>query len=287
MASAETKERYSARAEAHAGTGVRVLGRLGIASMGIVYLVIGFLTVRFAVSARGEITDARDALNEIGSAPYGQVLLWLVAIGLILFAIFRVVGAIRDIDGLGNGAKGVIGRIGFAFGGLVYGFLGAGALGLVVGSGGGGSGGGGSKETAVAKLLTMPAGRWLVAVIGIVIIGYGVYQVVKAVKKSFFRKFEQERMSAREISLTSKLGTAGITARSVVLGIIGYFIIRAAITYNSEQAGGLADALAWLGSRPYGPYLLGLVALGLFLYGVYALFLAKYRSLGAPLKAHG
>jgi len=261
---------------------VRITGHIGIAAMAVVYLVIGFFTVKYAFSAGGQITDARGALSEIGSAPYGQVLLAIVGAGLISYAIFRVIGAWKDIDNHGHNAKGILGRAGFAIGGLVYGALGASVFGFAFGGSSGGQSSGGSKQSAIADLMSQPAGQWLVGILGATIIGYALFQVYKAVQKKFFEKLRVNQMSDKAIKVASSLGTAGIAARSVVLGIIGYFIVQAAITHDPSKSGGLKDALAWLASQNYGPILLGVVALGLFLFGIYALILARYRQFLRP-----
>lgn len=258
---------------------IRITGHAGIAAMAIVYLVIGFFTTKYAFNAGGQITDAKGALSEIGSATYGQILLSIVAIGLILYAVFRMIGAWKDIDNYGGGAKGIAARVGFASGGLIYGILGASVFGILVGSGGGG---GSSKESMIAKLMAQPAGQWLVGIVGAVIFGYGFYQIYKAVKKTFFQKFRTSQMSHKAIKLASTLGTTGLAARAVVLGIIGYFIVRAAMTHDPSKTGGLKEALAWLGTQDYGPILLAVVAIGLFLFGLYAMILARYRQFLRP-----
>jgi Domain of Unknown Function (DUF1206) len=65
------------------------------------------------------------------------------------------------------------------------------------------------------------------------------------------------------------VGTVGHVARAVVFGLIGVFVIKAALEYNPKEAIGLDGALQKLASAPYGPYLLGLTAAGLIAYGVY------------------
>ena len=62
-------------------------------------------------------------------------------------------------------------------------------------------------------------------------------------------------MSERDASRRSPpLGVFGHLARMVVFGLIGYFLIKAAIDYDPDKAVGLDGALAALGAeRPTGP----------------------------------
>jgi hypothetical protein len=88
-------------------------------------------------------------------------------------------------------------------------------------------------------------------------------------------------MSATERKWTKRSGQAGLAARGVVFCIIGVFLIQAALSANPEEARGLGGALDTLAAQPYGPYLLGAVALGLVGYGVYCAVNARYRRIPA------
>ena len=76
------------------------------------------------------------------------------------------------------------------------------------------------------------------------------------------------------------LGRFGYGALGVVFTIVGIFLIVAAIQFNPHQARGLDTALKELLHLPFGPFLLGIVALGLFAYGLYSFVEARYRRLG-------
>jgi hypothetical protein len=71
---------------------------------------------------------------------------------------------------------------------------------------------------------------------------------------------------------------AGYTSKGVAYGIAGALIVSAAITYDPEKAGGLDAALKTLAGRAWGPWLLGLIALGIGCFGVYCFFQVKYRK---------
>ena len=65
----------------------------------------------------------------------------------------------------------------------------------------------------------------------------------------------------------------------VVFGLVGIFLVKAAIDYNPNNAVGIDGALAKLASNSYGPFLLGIVAAGLIAFGVYSLSDARYRRI--------
>ena len=76
-----------------------------------------------------------------------------------------------------------------------------------------------------------------------------------------------------------RVGTVGLVARAVVFGLIGVFLIKAAIEYDPKTAVGLDGALAKLVNQPYGSVLLGIVAAGLIAFALYSLSDARYRKI--------
>jgi len=75
------------------------------------------------------------------------------------------------------------------------------------------------------------------------------------------------------------LGVFGHLARMVVFGLVGVFLIKAAIDFSPKTAIGLDGALAKVANRAYGPLLLGVVAAGLIAFGLYSLADARYRRI--------
>lgn len=263
---------------AHSDT-VENLARLGYTVKGVVYALIGVLAVQAALGTGGETSGSRGVLQTIADGPFGQILIGAVAIGLFGYALWRFVQAFIDPDNKGSDAEGLVKRIGYFGSGVIHSSLGWAATRLVMG--GGGSGGGSGAETWTAKLMSQPFGVWLVGLAGAVTIGYGLYELYKAYNANFFDKLKTGEMSATERTWAKRAGRAGQTARGVVFCIIGVFLIQAALNANPEEARGLEGALDTLAAQPYGPYLLGLVALGLVGYGVYCWVLARYRRIPA------
>ena len=86
-------------------------------------------------------------------------------------------------------------------------------------------------------------------------------------------------MAARVREWFGWLGTIGHLARMIVFGLVGIFLIKAAVDYKPRAAIGLDGALAKIVDRPYGPYALGVVAAGLIAFALYSLTDARYRKI--------
>jgi hypothetical protein len=131
-----------------------------------------------------------------------------------------------------------------------------------------------SKQQTVdftASMLQSTAGRVLVVVIGLVIIGVGVYHVYKGATKRFLRD-----LTENPGTFATRAGQIGYIAKGVALAIVGLLFVVAGVTRRARTAGGLDTALHTLREQPMGPALLTLVAIGLVAYGVYSFARARY-----------
>jgi hypothetical protein len=259
-----------------------VLARLGYAAKGVVYLIIGWLAVQVAIGAGGKTTDQRGALQIINEQPFGRFLLALVIIGLIGFAIWCFLQTWFDPEGKGSDMKGIIGRLGYAITGISYAILAFGAFQLVTRTGTGSA----TKSTTTstqdvtAQLLNHSWGVVAVVILGLIVIGVAFYLFAKAYTAKFQRRLLLTGLSARLRGAVIFLGRFGYAALGVVFSIIGIFLIVAAVQHNPHEAKGLDTALRTLAQQPFGPLLLGIVALGLVAYGVYSFIEARYRRVG-------
>jgi hypothetical protein len=251
-----------------------LLARAGFVARALIYAIIGILALKLAFGHGGKLTDQQGALHTVARQPFGKLLLTLVAIGLGGYSLWRLVRA-----GIGHGREGSdsgFQRVAALASGLVYGAMCAVAIQILVGSGGGTAG---SPKKATGGVFGWPAGTWIVGIVGGVMIGVALYQGYRGITKKFLEDSKVEEMSPRVKEWISRLGMIGHLARMVVFGLIGIFLIKAAVDYNSRAAVGLDGALAKIVHHSYGPLLLGIVAAGLIAFALYSLSDARYRKI--------
>jgi uncharacterized protein DUF1206 len=252
------------------------LARVGYVAYGVVYVLVGVLAVRAAFGGGGRTTGQEGALRSILLAPLGRVLLGMVTIGLLAYVMWRLFQGFLDPENEGRDAKGILKRFDHVINGLFHAALAFSAGQLVLGSGGGG---GGSPDDWTASLLAQPLGRWLAVIAGVVIVGAGLYQFYKAYKADFRDELKLGEMGSRERAWAARSGRLGYAARGVVFGVIGVFLVQAALQTDPDEARGLGGALETLARQPLGPYILGAIALGLVAYGVFMFVMARYRRI--------
>lgn len=254
------------------------LGRVGIAARGVLYLVLGFLALQFALGQAGsdQVSD-RGAIQFVQQQPFGTVLLWLLALGLTALALWQLVTAFTGDPVEGSSASD---RAKFALKGLLYGATAATAFAAlgVAGSSSGGGGGGGGQEQATAMVLGLPYGQWVVGAVGLGVIAYAVRTVLRQTRDArFMQRLATDEMERSTWEGVRSAGRWGYGARGVVIGITGGFLVVAALQHSPDSTRGLAGALAVLSRQAFGSWLLGAVALGLAAYGVFSLVEARHR----------
>ncbi len=251
---------------------LETLGRIGYAVKGVVYAIVGFLAVDAARSS-GDPEGQQGAFQAIAETTYGTVLLWVVVIGLGAYALWRLILAVADPEGEGDDLEGGVKRAFYVVSGVIYGGLAYSAYQTLTG----GAESGGGTEERTQTLLGLPGGRWLVGLIALGVLAYGALQFRRAYKASFMEKFALEGLAAANRTWVKRAGQWGLAARGVVYLLVAGFLAEAALRADSDEAGGLDQALAALQRQPFGPWLLGLIAVGLVLYGVYCWVNAAYR----------
>jgi hypothetical protein len=277
-------------AQAAAGSRwVDLVSRAGLAARAVVYLMVGYLAARIALGAAGDqqASTARPAsgggaLEALAEHPGGRVTLALLAIGFLGYALLGLVQAgfrHQDVD---NPAERWAKRLFFAGVALLYAtfFLYTASLLVRPGSGQQSASRSHAQETELtARVLSWPYGQLLVGAVGAVLVAAGLGFGYQAVTTNFQERLQRKRMRPAIWRTATVLGAVGSWARAAVLTLVGVFVIAAAVTFDPHKARGLDASLRTLARQPYGPWLLGAVALGLVCYGAYVLLETVYRKL--------
>lgn len=246
---------------------VEKLARFGYAAKGAIYVLVGGLALAAAVGSGGQTTGSSGALASIAESTAGRVVLAALALGLAGYAVWGLVRATYNPENDGTGH-----RVFYGVTALIYGSLAVEAARLAVSDVSGGGDDGAAHWSA--ELMQQPFGRWLLAGVGILIALYGIQQLINAWRVDLDDQLALGSMSATGRSWAVRSGRLGLAARGVVFGIIGYYVVQAALRANPEEARGLGAVLSAMRDTPW---LLGVIALGLVAYGVYNLVRARFR----------
>ena len=246
------------------------LARIGYIARGVIYLMIGALAVMTALDSGGKTTGAKGALTSLLDQPFGQIMFGAVALGLFCYSGWRALQSISDTDNHGTDTKAIAIRGGLLVSAITHLVLAIWACTLLFGSGSsessGGSGG----------IMANSWGRWVLGVAALAIIGAGIAHLVKGWKAGFEKYMD---IPTQQRSWAVPVCRFGLVSRGAVYCLIGFFLLSSVWVAGSEDLKSIGDALTWLRGQPFGAWLLGITAVGLFSFGVYSILEAMYRRI--------
>jgi Domain of Unknown Function (DUF1206) len=254
------------------------VGRVALVAQGVLYLVLGLLAVQVA---RGQTqqADQRGALETVVRQPAGSFLLAVLIVGLALHSLWRLTLAVRGEPGDDEDA-GEVAKRAMELGRAVV--AGAWTIAAVkVWADSRSAGTGNSPKRWTATVLDWRIGVYLVGGFGLVVVGTGCWHLSKAFTRRYLKDLD---LAGRRPALTNAvtvLGAAGWAARGAVYALSGWFLLTAARDHDPNRAAGIDETLKRLVAKPAGPTLLGAVAVGLTLFGVFRMAEGWLRRPGA------
>jgi hypothetical protein len=253
------------------------LARVGLIAYGVVHLLIAWLALQLAWGGGGQSADQSGAMGTLAASPVGKPLLWVLAIGLVALALWQIAEVLRWRSGwsaTGEVRKRAVKKTVKAVAKtLVYAALAYTAFRFATG---GGSSSSAQQQQTAAGVFGWPGGRWLVGLVGLVVIGVGVHHVLKGVKKSFLDEIDLASAPPGAERTVTRLGQVGYPAKGVALGVVGALLVWSAATFDPAKASGLDGALRTVLDAPFGKALLTLVALGIAAFGAFCFVRARY-----------
>jgi Domain of Unknown Function (DUF1206) len=261
MVSLSASTRRASRRESRSA-----LARVGLAARAFVYLVIGWLAIQIALGHGNHEADQRGAFADIKQHTLGTVLLWALAIGFAAYAVWRMTEAVFGTAAEGKKAGS---RAKSAARGVVYALLSASTFSFIAGTSTQSQAQ--QQATFTARAMKHTGGQFLVAAVGAVVVVIGLAMIFEGVSRKFERQLEMRELTGRTRPVVVGMGVIGTVARGIVFTLAGALVIDAAVSYDAQKSTGLDGALRTLADRAYGPWLLGVVALGLIVFGLFGL----------------
>ena len=248
--------------------------RAGLVAYGVVHLLVGWLALQLAFGEKEDSASNSGALHYLAQQPMGGVLVWMIAVGMFLLVLWRLLEFAFGYRDESDDTKRWRKRGTSLFKAVIYGVIGWSAVQTATGSGGGGGG----TDSTTAKLMDLPGGQLIVGAVGLAIIGYGGSLVYRGWTEKFREHLDAQGQAGKDGSVYVMLGKVGYIAKGVAIAIVGGLFCYAAITHDPKKSGGLDQALQTVLEQPFGQVLLTAIALGIAAYGVFCFARAKHLS---------
>ena len=246
--------------------------RTGFAIKGAIYVLLGILAVVAAVGPNGKVTGKEGVLQWLDHQPLGPVLLVLIMVGLLGYVVLRFMQAFKDTNNKGTDWKGITTRILYFIRGVSYILLVFACFFIVFP---------GLKildkedGKTMTKVIELPAGNIAVAMVGAFFIGFGIFEIGRALTGSFKHHLNLNSVTDRIRGVYNTIGVIGYLARGIILCLIGFLIVEAAFNAYVDKAPFTTQAFNILSSL-LGEFYMGIVAAGLAFYGIFYIVKARH-----------
>lgn len=247
--------------------------RIGLVAYGVVHLMVGWLALQLALGEKSESASNAGALHALAEQPFGGAMLWLIAFGMALLVVWRILefgfGYREEQDDAKRWRKRAT-SLGKA---VIYGTLGISAVKTALGDGSSGG-----TDSTTAKLMNLPGGQFIVGAVALAIIGYGVSLVIRGWTEKFTEHLDAQGQTGTDGSAYVLLGKVGYIAKGVAIALVGGLFGYAAVTHEAKKSGGLDQALQTVLGYPFGQVMLIAIGLGIAAYGLFCFARARHLS---------
>ncbi|MEL7511843.1 MAG: DUF1206 domain-containing protein [Cyanobacteria bacterium J06554_3] len=257
---------------------IEIYARIGYAAKGLVYGIVGLLALMESFDfASGETVGSEGVLKRIVQQPFGRTFLFILAVSLVGYVVWRFIQAALDPEHNNSTDKAdLLRRFSYACSGVAYIGLAYSAVKILQVSS---SEEGKTAQDWALDTMRQPLGRCLVGGVGLVIFGIGCYYFYRAIKAEFRKKLKRHHMSDAAKTWSMVVGRAGIAARGFVYAVIGCYTMRAAWEFDPSMIKTTEDALAVFNDNPTDELILAVLGIGFIAYGIHMGFQAAYRRI--------
>ncbi len=248
---------------------IRFLPIFGCISTGVVYTGIGIIAILSLLRLKNGGASANSMMAVLKNFTGGTFVIGAILLGMLSYITWRLYECVKDPYNYGKTWKGLTRRTGIALSSFADAFIGYSALIVLLGSRHVNENGNPEHEREmIGNMLHAGGGNELIIGLGIAILVTAGVQFFYGITRGY-----RERLDIANISYSKKktifiLGMAGYIARGIIIGIMGYFIIKAGITHNAEYAVNTDKAFDFIGDN-VGKIPFAIVALGTIFYGIF------------------
>jgi hypothetical protein len=258
---------------------LKVLTLIGCFSTGIIYGSIGVIAILSFLKLKNGGADESSFFVLLDDFAFGRVLNWVIILGALCFIIWRFYEAFGDPHKLGRDAKAILLRTGAAFSSVADAFIALSALQAIFsGQKSPISGEPVLQRSLVADMLKTEWGRIVIIVTAIVVLLTALVLAFYGLSKRFTEAINADNFTKGQTYVVHGIAYFGYLSRGAILGVIGFFYLKAAIKRNSNYIVNTDKAFDFIGDS-IGSIAFLLVATGTICYGLYLFVLGLHYDI--------
>jgi hypothetical protein len=252
------------------------MARAGCIATGIVYAMIGVIALLSLLQLKHGGADESSILKFLEDVPGGKIVIGIILLGMVSYIIWRFYEAINDPYLYGRQWKGMATRIITAFSAISDAMIAWPAVESLMGAGTAMKNGEPvAQRQQFGELLQKDGGVWVLGLIGIITSITAIVQLVYAIKKAYEERIDMKQMKPVQKNSIHVLGYAGHFARGIILGIMGFFMLKASFTLNAQYIVNTDKAFDFIGDK-VSHLVFAAVAVGTICYGFFMFAMGYY-----------
>jgi hypothetical protein len=252
------------------------LAMWGCISTGLVYTAIGIIALLSFFKLKKGGADESSLLVFLDKFFIGKIFIGLILLGMISFIAWRIYETIKDPYGYGKDVMGILKRSVIACSSLADALIAYSAIQVLLHEGHlSETGQPVAQQEFAGNMLRESWGDWVLMLIGIITSITAIIQLGYVIKEAYMERLDIKYLSKWKKATIHVLAWSGHFARGVILGIIGFFYIKAGLSENAQFVVNTDKAFDFIGDHIGHAYFI-LVALGticygffMFVYGIY------------------
>ena len=241
----------------------------GCIATGIIYGAIGVIAILSFLKIRHGGADESSLMVILDDYIIGKIIIWIILLGTICYIIWRFYETIKDPYDYGKDMKGIAKRCGIALSTVADILIVYAAIRVLFGTGNFQRDGQPEEERSlVGNMLDQNNGQSLVIGIGVVYFATAVVQFLYGITRGYKERVDIARFSSIFRNTIHLLAWAGYAARGIILGITGFFFVKAGVTEDAQHIVNTDKAFDFIGDHIGHVYFI-LVAAATICYGLF------------------
>jgi hypothetical protein len=233
-----------------------------------VYAAIGVIAMLSFLQLRHGGADESSLLVILNKYVIGKIFIFLILLGSLCYITWRFYETIKDPYDYGKDWRGLIKRSGIALSSVADALIVYTAIRVLVGGSEFQPDGQPQAERHMARNILQQYGGWLLISLGAFYLATAVIQLLYGITRGYKERVEIERFSSFMRNTIHVLAWAGYFGRGIILGITGFFFVKAGITENARHVVNTDKAFDFIGDH-VGHIWFILVAAATICYGLF------------------
>jgi hypothetical protein len=241
----------------------------GCISTGLIYATVGVIALLSFFRVREGGADESSMLAILNDYFLGKIFIWIILTGTLCYVIWRFYEAFSDPYEYGTQPSGIVKRISICLSTVADIMIAYTAIRVLLGTGRIMLNGEPKEERATAaSVLHQSWGDEVLVLVGLFVMVTAAAQLFYGVTRGYRERISLDNFSKGVRIVTHWMAWSGYIARGIILGIIGFFLMKAGITRNAEVVVNTDKAFDFIGDH-VGHLSFILVAMGTFCYGIF------------------